>query len=211
MPLQNTTVTPEGILLIKEMPKHDITQLQPFNEFRFDDCIAYLAYLYGHPLSIYEAMKLHVMIDVYHVLDRARPVIGGTIYPFTNGPVSRSSKSRVSAWQNRYEKFGQMPEGFEFIDQGAFLKIKPTRMPDADDFSVSEIDAMNLAWRDVVERLEREGFNASQEFFHGKGFIGKAWNKARQSGRNLDWEDIINEYDKENGSDHSRVKSLLRI
>jgi hypothetical protein len=189
-----------------------ISQLQPFNEHRFDDCIAYLAAKHDRPLTVYEMMKLHVMIDVYHTLDRGTPVIGGTIWPFTNGPVSRSSKSRVSQWQKQYEMKAQMPDGFLVIDEGDRLRVKPARIPDDEDFSESELAAMHRAWGDVVELLDKNGFLASQAFFHCDGFIGRAWKKARSCGQNLNWNDIIDEYHAEHSDeDHSRIKALLRI
>src|SRR5580704_9195545 len=77
-----------------------LAQLQPFNEHRFDDCMAYLAAKNCRPLSVYEMMKLHVMIDVYHAIARGKPVIGGSLSPFTNGPVSRSAKSRITQWRS---------------------------------------------------------------------------------------------------------------
>jgi hypothetical protein len=193
------------------MPEH-ISQLQPFNEHRFDDCIAYLAAKHDRPLGVYEMMKLHVMIDVYHTLDRGAPVIGGTIYPFTNGPVSRSSKSRVSHWQKQYEMKARMPDGFLVIDEGDRLRVKPARVPDEDDFSRSELAAMDRAWHDVVKLLDEGGFQASQAFFHRDGFIGRAWKKARNCGQNLDWNDIIDEYHSEHSDkDPSRIKALLRF
>src|SRR5438034_11767384 len=81
------------------MSQRLLTQLQPFNDHRFDDCMAFLAAKHGRPLSVYEMMKLHAMIDVYHTLDRGKPVIGGSLWPFTNGPISRVAKSRVGQWR----------------------------------------------------------------------------------------------------------------
>lgn len=189
-----------------------ICQLQPFNEFRFDDCIAYLSSTHNRALTVYEIMKLHVMIDVYHTLDRGKPAIGGVIWPFTNGPVSRSSKGRVAIWRKKYETTAQMPDGFLIIDEGDRLSIKATRVPDEDDFSVAEISAMDRAWKDVVELLDEKGFEASQAFFHQDSFIGQAWKNARNRGQSLDWMEIVDEYDKAHpGEDHSKIKIMLQI
>ena len=188
-----------------------VTQLMPFNECRFDDCIAFLAAKHDRALSTYEMMKLHVLIDVNHTLDKGKPVIGGAIWPFTNGPVSRSAKSRVSYWRKRYELSGQMPDGFVLIDDGDRLMVKPTRVPEEEEFSRSELTAMDRAWTDVMGLLATGGFGASQRFFHEDGFIGKAWSKARRRGTSLDWTEIIDEYDAAHGTDHSRIKTMMCV
>lgn len=201
-----------GDFQLTKMPQKKITQLQPFNEHRFDDCIAFLAVKHGRALSLYEMVKLHVMIDVYHTLDRGRPVIGGTISPFTNGPVSRSAKGRVTSWQRHYEARGEMPEHFIIHDDGERLTYEPKTAPDEDDFSAAELEAMDHAWRDVVDILDRGGFKASQEYFHHASFIGRAWRKAKNCGGTLTWDDIIDEYDRSHSDeDHSRLKTLIRF
>jgi hypothetical protein len=186
-------------------------RLMPFNECRFDDCMAYLAGAHRRPLGTYEMMKLHVMIDVYHTLDRGKPAIGGAFWPFTNGPVARAAKSRVRHWESRYEKTGAMPDGFMLKEEGGRLVATPVRVPDCEDFSAAELDAMERAWRDVIGPLDAAGgFSSSQEFFHKDSFIGRAWEKARQRGSFLDWNEIIDEYDAATGEDHSHIKLLLR-
>lgn len=204
--------SPRGLTPTMQNSSHRLTQLQPFNEYRFDDCMAYLSARHHRPLAVYEIMKLHVMIDVYHTLDCGKPVIGGTIWPFRNGPVSRSSKSRISGWQHKYERDGRMPDGFSITDDGNRLTFTPTRVPEQDDFSDAEISAMDRAWKDVVELLDKQGFAASQAFFHRDSFVGQAWEKAKHCGQNLDWNDIVDEYDRAHpGEDHSRLKALLRF
>jgi hypothetical protein len=170
-------------------------QLLPFNEWRFDDCMAYLSSTHGRALSVYEMMKLHVMIDVHHTIFCGKPAIGGTFSAFTNGPVSRSAKARVQTWKNRFAKTGEMPDGFLLREDAEDrVRFVPTDTPDEDDFSQAELRAMNLAWRDVVEKLVTQGWDQSQRFFHADGFIGKAWKQARQRGLPLDWNDILDEY-----------------
>lgn len=170
-------------------------QLLPFNEWRFDDCMSYLSAKHGRALSVYEMMKLHVMIDVYHTVFSGKPAIGGSFWAFTNGPVSRSAKARVQTWKNRYAKNGEMPDGFLLREDAEDrIHFVPTQTPEDDDFSPAEIRAMNLAWSDVVEKLTTHGWEQSQRFFHSEGFIGKAWKKARQRGLPLDWNDILDEY-----------------
>jgi hypothetical protein len=187
-----------------------LAQLMPFNEFRFDDCMAYLAAKHNRALSVYEMMKLHVMIDVYHTLARGKPAIGGKVSAFTNGPVSRSSKSRVDDWHRKYERYASMPEAFVLLDDGDRVRAKPVIMPEEDDFSPAELAAMERAWKDVVVLLEERGFEESQRFFHSASFIGRAWAKARQRGTNLDWYEIIEEYDSDHpGEDHSWATAML--
>ncbi|HEX4795293.1 MAG TPA: hypothetical protein VH370_15970 [Humisphaera sp.] len=197
------------------MSARRISQLQPFNEFRFDDCMAYLAAKYNHALSTYEMMKLHVMIDVHHTLNNAMPVIGGDIWPFVNGPVPRGAKHRVADWIKRYEEAGEAPEAFEIIDRGDRYQFRPKQVPEADDFSESELAAMELAWQEVVPPLSRpEGFAESQQFFHNASPIGEAWDKAWKRGSALDWNEIIDAYAVAlpgRESHHANIKTLLRI
>jgi len=195
------------------MSGQSLTQLQPFNEHRFDDCMAYLSAKHGRPLSTYEMMKLHVMIDVHHTLNNAMPVIGGDIWPFKNGPVPNCAKHRVADWIKKYEEAGDLPEGFKIIDKGERYQFDPTRVPEKDDFSESELAAMELAWRDVVLTLDQpDGFSASQKFFHGDTLIGEAWNKAWNRGTALDWNEIIDAYGATySGLDYSHIKTMMRF
>lgn len=102
-----------------------------------------------------------------------------------------------------------MPDGFSVIEDNDQIRFKATRAPEEDEFSVLEINAMGRAWDAVVQKLDKEGFTASQRYFHSEAFIGKAWNKAWQRGGNLDWNEIIDEYDAEFHNDHSQIKTLL--
>ena len=188
-----------------------VTQLAPFNEFRFDDCMAYLSSKYARPLSKYEMMKLHVMIDVHHTVARGKPVIGGRVAAFTNGPVARSAMSRVSHWLKRYEREGIQPDGFLVEEETDSFRMKPTRVPEEDDFSPAELEAMEKAWGDVIGLLEAKGFQASQDFFHKDSYVGRAWMSARRRGECLDWNEIIDGfYADQGGGEADRVKTLMR-
>src|SRR6266704_354270 len=90
-----------------------VRRLLPFNEDRFEDCLAYLSAKHQRSLTVYEMMKLHVMIDVYHTIDHGKPIIGGELWPFTNGPVARCAKNRVAEWEEQYQTFGTHPARFE--------------------------------------------------------------------------------------------------
>jgi hypothetical protein len=208
------TITPTGCTPQAIKLPSRLTQLQPFNEHRFDDCMAYLSAKYGRPLSTYEMMKLHVMVDVHHTLNNAMPVIGGDVWPFKNGPVARCAKNRVADWIKRYEVSGESPEGFEIIDKGDRYRFAPTAIPDKDDFSESELAAMELAWADVVPALNSgpDGFARSQNFFHSDSPIGQAWAKAWARAGALDWNEIIDAYAaKFSGLDYSYVKAMIRF
>jgi hypothetical protein len=205
-----TTNRSGGIPQAVNMPSEIISQIQPFNEYRFDDCIAYLSAKHNRTLSTYEMMKLHVMIDVYHTLGRGKPVIGGSLYPFTNGPVSRSAKGRVTQWKKEYDQAGTMPDRFVLIEDRDTLRFKTSLAPDKDEFSNAELGAMDRAWDTVIGTLNHGGWEASQKYFHRDGFIGRAWQKARRRGGNLDWSEIIEEYAAETPeTDLSHLRELL--
>ena len=174
--------------------------------------MAYLAAKHNRALALYEMMKLHVMIDVYHTIENGKPVIGGQIAAFTNGPVPRSSKTHVGHWKKAYEQSGEMPDGFVITEYRDRLTVIPTQPPSREDFSDSEIKAMDRAWRDVVHLLdkdgEEEGWKASQNYFHKSSFIGRAWEYARHHGTNLDWIRILDEYKTDNpDADIERVEA----
>lgn len=192
-------------------PQSFLKQVLPFNESRFDDCVSYLAHKHGRELSVYELMKLHVMIDVFHCVQHGKPVIGGPLFPFTNGPVSRSSKYRVSEWCEKYQVGAEHPERFKVVEGLEGIHFAPVSAPSDDEFSDSELDAMQRAWDAVIPTLEEDdGFNKSQRYFHSDSFIGRAWSRAKKFGRELDWDEIIDEYDRENSTDHSHIKIIMR-
>jgi hypothetical protein len=197
--------------MVDQMPS-PITQLQPFNEHRFDDCMAYLSSKHGRVLSRYEMMKLHVMIDVHHVLDNGIPVIGGEIWPYTNGPVIPCAFHRVSDWIKNYEQTGETPDCFTIAENSAErYEFGPKCCPDKEDFSESEIAAMEAAWNDVIPVLV-SGFDQSQRYFHEESPIGEAWEKASQRGGALDWEEIFELYSRKyDHSIYSHTHGLIRL
>lgn len=189
-----------------------VKQVLPFNESRFDDCVAFLAARNGRSLNIYEIMKLHVMIDVFHTLARGKPVIGGALWPFTNGPVARHAKHHVRKWWDNYQKNGSQPERLRLVENADGARFEATAAPDEQEFSTSELEAMSSAWNVVIPVLaEPNGFEKSQRYFHSESFIGRAWSRAKASGRELNWDDIIDEYDLENRTDHSHIKTIMRF
>ncbi len=181
------------------MPRPPLHQLQPFNEHRFADCLAYLSAKHGRRLSLYESVKLHVMIDVFHTVAHRKPVIGGHFLPFPNGPVSRPAEAHFNNWQERYNERGEVPDGFAATETQYGLAVQGTRPPDPDEFSDAERAAMDAAWASVVPTYDR-GWGESQDFFHRDSFVGRAWRSARNLGKPLDWNVILDEYDRENGT-----------
>lgn len=191
-------------------PAQRLTQLMPFNEFRFDDCMAFLSVKHGRELNKYEMMKLHVMIDVHHTIMRGKPVIGGKLSPYTNGPVARIAWARVKTWINQYDRRGVFPDGFLVKEGENGHTLRALQSPDQEDFSSAELQAMEKAWDDVIGRLQREKFQGSQDFFHGETAIGRAWLSAKHRGDFLDWNEIIDNYEKD-GADLSHVKAMLYV
>jgi len=183
------------------------SQLSPFNENQFDRCMLWFCVNKGKSLNQYDMVKLHVLTDIFHTLDYGLPVIGGTMRPWPYGPVVQDAYFRI---MNVYSVKGpfKMSSG-----SGNTRQFSPSECAeiDPDDFSVSEVKAMERAW--LVHKIEHPGFNDSQRYFHepSASFIGKAYDAAQREGRNLSWEDIVTAYDEESGEDHSHVLSLMSL
>ena len=175
-------------------------QLQPFNPCRFDDCLAYLSNKHGRSVSLYAAMKLHVMIDVFHVISTGKPAIGGCFAAFPNGPVARSAETRFNEWREQFNLSEQPPAGFEAMETEYGLAVRGAGPVDPYDFSEAELSAMDRAWDAVVPTLD-QGWQQSQKFFHSGSFVGRAWRSAKRLGKSLDWDVILSQYDQENGTD----------
>lgn len=183
-----------------------LSQISPFNEARFDACMRYLSSQHTRPLDQYEMMKLHVMTDIFHTLRYGAPVIGGSLDAWTFGPVVAEAYARVRRWIKEYDRLGQEPDGFVFSYEDARSRaFEASSAPSDDEFSQSEVQAMNEAW-ELVTKMD---FGESQRYFHSSSFVGKAWQRARQEDRPVDWDDIIDEYDQEYGTDHTHIKTLV--
>ena len=185
------------------------SQLMPFNEHRFDLCMVWFSKTFGKPMTQFEMVKLHIMTDVFHVLNQAKPVIGGSLERWPYGPVVKYGYNRVSRREHRFNEgieddlFDISPASetvYEFI-------AKPTSTVDQEDFSVAEVQAMEEAWHLVMDM----SFDTAQEFFHDPSvsFMGKAWSAAETNGAPIDWQEIITAYDGENGSDHAHILTII--
>src|SRR5207302_9403383 len=75
-------------------------ELQPFNQARFDACMAWVAKQFDRTLSQYEAVKIHATADVLHVVKHHRPIIGGTFKKLANGPVALDALNRAKGWKD---------------------------------------------------------------------------------------------------------------
>ena len=191
-----------------------ISQLQPFNEIRFDSAIALLSRRHKRPLSKYEAVKLHVLMDIYHTLETGNPIIGGNLEPWAGGPVVPEAYSRIDNWCDRYDYTGDMPERFKIESTGKLRYLTPVFDADSEDFSGSELSAMDIAWNILIPMMSKgyQGYVESQIFFHSDDtFIGRAYNKAKAESRAIDWNDILDAFDAINGTDHSHIKALIRF
>jgi uncharacterized phage-associated protein len=184
-----------------------LTQIMPFNECRFNACMAYLARRHQRNLTKYEMIKLHILIDVCHVQEHAKPIIGGTFSPWQFGPVEARAYKRLRAWEYKFVETGAEPEAFHLVGDGNDLQFDPRNAVDEDDFSKSELMAMETAWRRVMSMNWKE----SQDFFHSpQNPIGLAWTNARKENRDLDWDEIVDASGRLDGLATSAIKTLIR-
>lgn len=185
-----------------------LNQISPFNEVRFDVCMAYLSRKHGRSLTQYDMVKLHLMTDVFHTLEHGKPVIGGAVQAWDFGPLVPDAYNRLRHWTYKFDESGFQPESLSIVDRrGRSWEFLATQPVDAADFSPSELAAMDRAW-DAIMGLD---WTESQAYFHERSFVGRAWSHARREGRDMDWNEIIDEYDAEHRTDHGHIKSLIRF
>jgi len=185
-----------------------LDQIAPFNATRFDTCMAYFCERHGRELTQYDMVKLHLMTDIFHALEHGKPVIGGSVQAWDFGPVIDQAYRRVKHWDYSHDETGSHPETLRISNRsGSSCKFTNSVSVDSDEFSESELNAMKRAWDSFMHM----SWNESQQFFHQDSFVGQAWLKARQEQRNIDWDDIIDEYDREYGTNHQHIKALIRF
>ena len=146
--------------------------------------MAFLSSKHNQELTQYDMVKLHVMIDIFHTLQQGKPVIGGSLSKWPHGPVVKAAYNRVRSWGHEWDKNQAQPEVFRIqrkVKKSFYYKaIVPF---DQDEFSPSELSAMEEAWKVVMTR----GWSNSQKFFHDdSSFIGRAWNAAGADGTPID-------------------------
>jgi hypothetical protein len=179
---------------------------------RFDSAIAYLAKNHKRPLSKYEIVKLHVLMDALHVIETGNAILGGTLQPWTEGPVVEEAWGRLDDWCARYDYTGEPPENFAVIAQGKLRFFSPICDADVDDFSASELDSMERAWTLLMSMMNGtyQGYLKARDYFHSEDtFLGRAFNQARRERRDIDWHDIIDAYDAIHGTNHEHIKVLI--
>ncbi len=184
-----------------------ISQLAPFNEHRFKACMSYLLGREGRSLTQYDLVKLHVLIDVFHVMSHGQPVIGGQLSAWKHGPVFKRAFNLIKSWSYRKRETGEDPEGF-VVTSGEINKINyaTTNTPDPDDFSDIEIESMLKAWN-ILMKMD---WNARDRYFHtDESFIGKVW-KSTPENSPISWDCVIDEYALENCWPTERVERLKR-
>lgn len=189
--------------------KETLSQLLPFNQHRFDACLTYLMREHGKPLTQYDIVKLHVMTDVFHVLEHGTPVIGGELSPWEHGPLVKRAYDRIMGWWRRVKETDRQPAHFHVEHQAnKRIAFSATDNPDYDDLSESEIEAMDRAWNVVMTK----DWESLREYFHDPDqFMGYAWSKAKADKRGIDWDDIIDAYDRLHKQDHSHIKRAMRL
>lgn len=171
--------------------------------------MTYLAKEHGQSLTQYDMVKLHVMTDVYHVIEHGTPVIGGTLDPWDHGPVVKRAYDYLMGLWRRYRETGLSHPVFS-AESSDTKKVyfSPKTPIDYDDLSESEIAAMDRAWNAVMSL----DWTASQKFFHEpSSFMGRAWKNAESEQRPIDWIEIIDAYDEETGNDHQHIKRIIRL
>jgi uncharacterized phage-associated protein len=172
------------------MPTYEV---RPFNKERFDECMAYLGTMHNKSLTQYDMVKLHVMADVYHILEYGKPIIGGPLSRWAHGPVVEPAYNRLRRWGYEWEAdHTHQPESFYIsAKEGQKFVFLPVAEVDETYFSKAELSSLAKAW-DCV--MSRKSWADSQDFFHKDSFIGRVWEAAGEDGRPIDWAAIVDAY-----------------
>jgi len=185
------------------------SQLAPFNQHQFDRCMQWFLKYHG-PLTQIQMLKLHVMTDVFHVLQHGSPVIGGDLRKWEWGPLVPSAWGHLNQETKRYQQ-GITPYSFAVEptkSNANMFSVPENTAVDEDEFSPSEIQAMKRAWKTIGGSRWKQ----IERFFHSpENFMGKAWTDAGPKNSPIDWNEIIEAYDEKSGEDHSHIKSLIAM
>lgn len=171
--------------------------------------MAYLAREeYRRPLTIFELVKHHVMIDVYMVLATGHQVIGGELKPWPFGPVVEEAYERLKGWEHRYEEsHGEFQPAEYLLSDGELTAFEPRVAADPqEDFASAEIAAMSRA----SALLKSMTFDQAYHFFHSPAtFMGRAYTTAREDRMAIAWPDVLDAHDAIHGTDHHLIKRRL--
>lgn len=187
-----------------------LSQLQPFNESRFDACMAFMSIANSCvKLTMYDMVKLHVMIDLYHTARHGRPVIGGSLDAWKFGPLIPDAYNRLRHWAYKFEEDGFQPENFDIVERrNRTVYFKPTIVADIDDFSPSEVWAMTESWSIVMKQYK--DWSRSQEYFHQScSPIGEAWKDAWEHETPIDWRKLLDAWARHEHTDLSDLKQIV--
>jgi uncharacterized phage-associated protein len=187
-----------------------LSQLMPFNEERFRECMAYLAHVKAQSLSQLYLVKFSLLIDLFHVLRCGKPVIGGSLAPWELGPVVQEAYRVCVDWRTDYDRYGRNPVGFKVValGSGGKLKLKAAGEVDLDNFSAYEIESMECAW----EEIGHLNIPSLRHYTHSPDtFLGFAYSSAKAANRLMDWYEIIDAYDRFRGENHSAIKALIQF
>ena len=188
-----------------------IYQVSPFNQARFDQCMLWFMRKHGRPLSQFPMVKLHVMTDAYHLLAAGMPVIGGKAEAWPKGPVVKKAYDRIMRIARNAKDRRESPFVVDTDPNLNFYRFGPRQSEDldADDFSLSEVQAMELAWGAVTGKHKGKD---GEDYFHDPDtFIGRAWHAAKEGNSPIDWEVVFDSYDELHCSDHRGAKAIAGI
>ncbi len=182
-----------------------MTQLAPFNDYRYDLVLAYVMKRINALFDIYDFVKIHALVDAIHVAETGRPVIGGTLEAWPHGPVAKSAYDRA----RRILQGHEAKELFEVVSLNGprpSAGVKRTYTPDTDEFCQSELDAMDEAFR----LFNSKSHDDLYAYFHDPNtFIGYAWKKAKDTNSDLSWQDLLDAYERQKGSRQNLARLTL--
>ncbi len=189
-------------------------QLYPFNEIRFDRVMLWFSKTYGVALTQYDIVKLHVLSDINHVLESGRPIIGGALERWPNGPVVKRAYNIAKHRAYLHDEGHPMgPFDVRQVHNTVHEFSAPADCNVTDsEFSGTELAAMREAWETLMVGLV--DWDARERYFHepDASFIGKAYHSAEErEASGVDWNDIIDAYDEEVGTDHKHIKALIEL
>lgn len=188
-----------------------LSQLKPFNPSIFDEVMGFYGQRYKQVFDQYEAMKLHVVIDVLHTLETGQPLIGGPLYAWDYGPVVSSAYQRISLCAN-----GDATKPVEKIgEKGTRKFFRATAAFDEENFTRPQLAIFEKAWQ-LVKSMP---FDRSQRYFHGidnDNAIGYAWKRAKQRHPGaakppMDWLDILHGAEKLESLDVAHIRTLVEL
>jgi hypothetical protein len=184
-----------------------IYELQPFNQARFDACMAWVAKEFDRSFSQYEAVKIHALADALHTVRYHNPIVGGRLRKLRHGPVDLDALNRSKDWSDDDKSSPMSP----VAKRGKCIYFARKPGPTHEDmFTPSELDAIRDAARIVFSMT----FAESQKFFHGdqdgsNTFLGKAWKATKSDKAPISWEDIVTAYSKETKHDAAQLRALI--